>query len=431
MPDWHPDNLFLAFPWAGRTAVIPMRYGQVCTTDNDMRILTLNSGSSTIKFRLFAMADEGERAGGIVGPLTDAGCRMVATVKGEAAEVACPGADHRAGLDAIVALLARHRLVPEAVGHRIVHGGERFTAATRIDEAVTAAIDELSLFAPLHNPAGLLGIAAARAAWPAVPQVAVFDTAFHHAMPARAYRYALPARYYREHGIRRYGFHGTSHAYVAECAANHLGRPLSELNIISLHLGQGASAAAIAGGRSIDTSMGMTPLEGLVMGTRSGDLDPALPEFIARTEGWSPERVDQLLNHESGLLGLCGSGDLREVHRRRAAGDAEARLALELFCYRIRKYVGAYAVALGRLDALIFTAGIGEHDPHTRQAVCDGLGLLGVELDPARNRSADGGVRAIHSPGSRVGVLVVPTNEELAIARQTRTVLEEPGFINR
>jgi acetate kinase len=270
----------------------------------------------------------------------------------------------------------------------------------------------------------------ARTLYPNVPQVAVFDTAFHSTMPERAYRYALPTELTSRLGIRRYGFHGTSHAYVSRVAAEHLGRPLSELNLITLHLGNGASAAAIEGGRSIDTSMGMTPLEGLVMGSRSGDLDPAVVLYLQREGGLSVDEVDSLLNQGSGLKGLAGSNDVRRLAEHADAGDAAADVALEIFCYRVRKYVGAYAVALGRLDGLIFTAGVGQHSARVRAAVCSGLGILGVQLDSARNDGPDADSsdpslpRTISTAESRVPILVVPTNEELEIARQALAVVQ-------
>ena len=261
-----------------------------------------------------------------------------------------------------------------AVGHRVVHGGERFSEPALVDDEVVAAVEELVPLAPLHNPANLEGIAVARKLFPDLPQVAVFDTAFHHTMPEVAYTYAVPRAWRDEHHIRRYGFHGTSHAYVSREAARALGRPVEDVNVIVLHLGNGASATAVRGGASVDTSMGLTPLEGLVMGTRSGDLDPAVHMHLHRSLGWSLEDIDRALNRESGLKGLAGENDFREVMRLRAAGDAAAALAFDVYCYRIRKYVGAYYAVLGTVDAVVFTAGVGEHSPELRAAALSGLG---------------------------------------------------------
>jgi acetate kinase len=315
----------------------------------------------------------------------------------------------------------------DGIGHRVVHGGERFRAPTRIDAGVVAAIRALIPLAPLHNPPNLLGIEVCLELFPRVPQVAVFDTAFHQTMPPHAYRYALPQSLYADHAVRRYGFHGTSHAYVAKRAAQYLGKPIDALNVITLHLGNGASATAIQNGRCVDTSMGMTPLEGLVMGTRCGDVDPALVFCIGRATGMGNTSIEALLNRESGLKGLCGANDMREVLKRRDAGDAQARLAFEVYCYRIRKYIGAYCAVLGRVDALVFTAGIGENAPAVRAQVCAGLEALGIRLDAARNSAVSGETSEIQSRDSAVRLLVIRTNEELEIAEQTRAVLSAAG----
>jgi acetate kinase len=324
--------------------------------------------------------------------------------------------DHRAGIESILASIDLRSPIA-AVGHRVVHGGSRFTGPTLIDDAVEQAIDELSALAPLHNPANLVGIRAARAALPDVPQVAVFDTAFHQSMPPAAYTYAVDSAVAERHGIRRYGFHGTSHKYVSERAAEFLGRPLAELKTIVLHLGNGASACAVDGGRSIDTSMGMTPLQGLVMGTRSGDIDPAAVVALLRA-GMSVDEVDGLLNRRSGLLGLTGSGDMRDVQGAADGGDAAAEAALAVYRHRIRHYVGAYAASLGGLDAIVFTAGVGENNGTLRRQALDGLGFLGVRVDDARNDSPSREARRISPDDAAVAVLVIPTAEELEIARQ-------------
>jgi len=339
------------------------------------------------------------------------------------------------------------------VGHRVVHGGDRFTGPAVIDDEVIEGIRELSILAPLHTAANLAGIAAARSRMPDVVHVAVFDTTFHRTIPDHAREYGLPRDLARAHGIRRYGFHGTSHEYVARRAAALLGRPLETLDLITLHLGGGASVAAIHGGASVDTSMGMTPLEGLVMGTRCGDVDPAVPTLIAEITGRSREDVHRLLNHESGLLGLCGASDMRDVHRLADGGDEDARLALEIFAYRAKKYVGAYYAALGRLDALVFTAGIGENDADVRARICAGLERLGIRVDDGRNSAvceaklgdgSDGGPggdggsaegtagprareRFISPSGAEVAVLVIPTDEELEIARLALACARDAG----
>jgi acetate kinase len=405
------------------------------------RVLVVNTGSSSIKYRLYEMpegpgdAQEGAPAdrepvvlaSGVLERIGEAGSRLT-----HAAEGADPlveeerVADHADGFARIFrAFEAAGGPIGDlaGIGHRVVHGGDRLTAPTLLDDQAIKAIGELAPLAPLHNPSNLLGIRIAMADFPEVPQVAVFDTAFHQTMPPRAWRYALPDELAARLRIRRYGFHGTSHAYVSRKAADHLGRPARELHLITLHLGNGASAAAVAGGRCVDTSMGLTPLEGLVMGTRSGDLDPAVVFFLHREAGLSVDDIDDLLNKRSGMLALAGANDMREVERRAAAGDQAAAEALEVYCYRIRKYIGAYAAALGRLDAVVFTAGIGENSDGVRAGVCQGLEGLGIVLDRDRNRARSSHPRTVSADGSAVAVLVVPTNEELEIAEQTLAVV--------
>ena len=316
-----------------------------------------------------------------------------------------------------------HKDEISAVGHRVVHGGEAFRSPTVIDEAVLEAVRDNIRLAPLHNPPNLTGIEVARGLFPDAPQVAVFDTAFHQTLPRHAFQYAIPFELYEQEGIRRYGFHGTSHAYVAEQGAAFLGRPLEEMCLITAHLGNGASMAAIRNGASIDTTMGMTPLAGLVMGTRCGDVDPAVPFFLADELNMSLRQIDDLLNKQSGLKGICGSNDMREVIERYEAGDDRARTALEIYTYRIRKFIGAYFAAMGDLDAVIFTAGIGENSPEVRARCCGGLHRMGIEIDPERNRRKGRGEREISTDGSRVKILVIPTDEELRIAQETMNVL--------
>ncbi len=393
-----------------------------------MKVLVLNSGSSSIKFQLFRSDDWRVLASGAVARIGEA----LGEFKGQWRDdldrvqgftVHLPIPDHREGLEHIAARLRESGVLGDmselgAVGHRVVHGGEAFQRPTRVDEGVVAAIRGMIPLAPLHNPANLEGIQVALRLFPGVPQVAVFDTAFHQTMAPAAYRYAIPENLYREQRVRRYGFHGTSHAYVSRRAAALLGRDPADCNLITLHLGNGASAAAVRGGRSIDTSMGLTPLEGLVMGTRCGDLDPAIPFYLARNLGMDIAVLDDLLNRRSGLLGLCGANDMREIHRRIGQGDPAAALALDVFCHRLRKYLGAYWVELGRLDALVFTGGIGENDAEVRTRTCAGLEGMGIWLDAAANQVCAQVERPISEAGSPVAVLVIPTKEELEIARQ-------------
>ena len=405
------------------------------------RVLVVNTGSSSIKYQLFDMpegsgepqqgdpVDRGHKvlASGVVERIGEAGARLTHRA-GDADPLVVEDrvADHSEGFERVFgAFEAAGEPIGElaGIGHRVVHGGDRLTAPTLVDEGTIRAIADQVPLAPLHNPSNLLGIRIAMASFPDTPQVAVFDTAFHQTMPPRAWRYALPADLAAELRIRRYGFHGTSHAYVSRKAAEHLGRPAAELNLITLHLGNGASVAAVEGGRCIDTSMGLTPLEGLVMGTRSGDLDPAVVFYLHREAGLSVDDIDDLLNKRSGMLGLAGANDMREVGRRAADGDQAAAEALDVYCYRIRKYVGAYAAALGRLDALVFTAGVGENNDGVRAGVCQGLEGLGVTLNPKRNQARSGRPRTISADDAPVAVLVVPTNEELEIAEQTLAVV--------
>ncbi len=365
------------------------------------RVLVINSGSSSLKYRVFD------------------GVEPVA--QGLVERIGEPGggaADHAAALRRVLGELDLAGLA--AVGHRVVHGGADFAAATVVDDAVEAAIERLIPLAPLHNPANLAGIRAARAVLPEVPQVAVFDTAFHATMPDESATYAIDLGVAERFGIRRYGFHGTSHAYVSRRTAELLGRDGAEVNVVTLHLGNGASACAVRGGRSVATSMGLSPLAGLVMGTRCGDLDPAVLFHLHRVAGMSMDEIDGLLNHRSGLHGLAGVNDLRTVEERRAAGDPVATRAFDIYCRRITEYVGAYLAVLGRLDAITFTAGVGEHSAAVRAQVLAGLEGLGIAVDPARN--------AAHAPvispdGAAVTVCVVPTAEELEIAVQARAVL--------
>ncbi|MGW0772780.1 acetate kinase [Streptomyces sp. NPDC002835] len=392
------------------------------------RVLVLNSGSSSVKYQLLDMRESSRLAVGLVERIGEATSRLVHTPpegKGSGRrERLGPVADHEAALKAVADELALDGLgldSPElaAIGHRVVHGGLRFSAPTVVTDEVLAEIERLIPVAPLHNPANVTGIRTARALRPDLPQVAVFDTAFHTTMPEAAARYAIDVETADAHRIRRYGFHGTSHAYVSRATAALLGRDPSEVNVIVLHLGNGASASAVAGGRCVDTSMGLTPLEGLVMGTRSGDIDPAVTFHLERVAGMSTDEIDALLNKKSGLVGLCGDNDMREIHRRMEQGDERAQLAFDIYVHRLKKYIGAYFAVLGRVDAVAFTAGVGENSAPVREAAITGLQGLGLALDTARNAAAPGGARLISPVGARVAVAVVPTDEELEIARQT------------
>lgn len=370
------------------------------------RVFVVNSGSSSIKYQLIDVAT-GE-----------------SLLAGSVERIGEPGhpADHTVVLQEVLAGLDDPGSIA-AVGHRVVHGGSRFADATVITPEVEQAIDELSSLAPLHNPANLLGIRAARAALRDVPHVAVFDTAFHQTMPAEAYTYALPVELIEKYGVRRYGFHGTSHKFVSERAAAFLDRPLESLRTIVLHLGNGASVTAVDGGRSIDTSMGLTPLQGLVMGTRSGDIDPAVITHLHRAGGLTVDEIDDVLNRRSGLLGLTGTGDMRDVQQKASEGDDASLAALAVWRHRIRHYVGAYAAQLGGLDAVVFTAGVGENNALLRRRALAGLEFLGIHVDNDRNELSSRAERRISPDGAPVEVLVIPTNEELEIARQAVAAL--------
>ena len=367
-------------------------------------VLVLNTGSSSLKYQVIALPD---------------GARLL---RGHVKEIA--DGEFGPALDHVVQEINHDGIAPlSAVGHRVVHGGPRHTTPELVDDDLLASIDDLARLAPLHNPPAAEGIRRAREAFEGIPQVAVFDTAYFAALPDAAATYALDAGLTAEEGIRRYGMHGTSHQYVATEAAAFLSAEIAELRLIVLHLGNGASAAAIRHGRPVDTSMGLTPLEGLVMGSRGGDVDPGVLIHLLRHAGLDAEALDDLLNHRSGMRGLAGSSDLREVLTAAQAGDRRAGLALDVYCHRLRKYVGAYLAVLGRTDALVFTAGVGENMPHVRELALAGLDGLGIELDAERNFASSKSPRLISTDGSRVKVLVVPTDEELAIARQVADVL--------
>lgn len=400
-----------------------------------MKILVLNTGSSSIKFELIDVDQDLRLAEGSVERIGEANATLNFLSKlSNSSEIqpreelaAVP--DHHHGLQHSLKLLIESGIIQDVsdlggIGHRIVHGGDVFSAPVIIDEDVLNNIRGLAKLAPLHNPAAIAGIEVASQLAPEVPQVAVFDTAFHHTLPPVARCYALPPEF-QQLGMQRYGFHGTSHSYVCRRTAEELRYAKDEVNLITLHLGNGASITAIRNGQSVDTSMGFTPLEGLVMGTRSGDIDPAIPLYLIQHAGYTAAQVDELLNRSSGLKGLCGVNDMREILARIERGDTDAKLALSVFCYRIRKYIGAYFAILGRPDALVFTAGIGEYSPEVRQMCCRNLQHMGINIDDELNRKTIGKTAQINSADSPVKILVIPTDEELEIAYATRDCLQQ------
>ncbi len=400
-----------------------------------MKIFVVNSGSSSLKYQLLDMESGAVMATGLVERIGDAmgkvsqknwpGTDREAEVE---REVAFP--DHRAAMHTVVDLVTgadtgviASSAEIDAIGHRVVQGGETLFKSTLIDDDVVEKIRENCHLSPLHNPANLVGIEVARELFAGVPQVAVFDTEFHQTMPSEAFMYPIPYKLYEDLRIRRYGFHGTSHRYVAQQAAAMLGKAEDEVNLVTLHLGNGCSMAAVRGGKCIDTSMGLTPLAGVMMGTRSGDIDPAIIPFLMKEKGLNMGEIDDILNKQSGLKGICGMNDMRDIHAAAAKGDKKAALAVDMFVYRIKKYIGAYYAVTGPLDALVFTAGIGENDEIVRARVCANLEHLGIGIDAARNAGRKKVATAVHADGSKVAILVIPTNEELAIAKATVSVL--------
>jgi len=404
--------------------------------DRQPLVLVVNSGSSSIKYQLLDPVDGVRVASGLVERIGESSSSVAHTYQDVTTTREGAIADHEAGLRAVLDLFAE--VGPDlatvdvaAVGHRVVQGGARFGGAVLVDDWAVKNIDELSPLAPLHNPANLAGITVGLELLPDVPHVAVFDTAFFRDLPAEAATYAIDREVAKRHRVRRYGAHGTSHQYVAQQVAKVVGRPLEELNTIVLHLGNGASASAVRGGVAVETSMGMTPLEGLVMGTRSGDIDPAVVFHLVRNAGMSVDDVDDLLNRRSGLKGLTGQNDLREVHRLAEEGDEDAREALAVYVHRLKKYVGAYTAVLGRVDVIAFTAGVGENDDVIRARALEGLEGLGIVVDAARNAGRKKEATVISADSSRTTVLVVPTNEELAIARQAMELVGREAAADR
>ena len=399
-----------------------------------MKILAINAGSSSVKYRLFDMDRGEEVAGGLLEKIGEPLGRMVHHIIGDEGSTELIREqeikNHRVAMELISAVLTEsgNGVISDkselaGIGHRVVHGGEDFQEPVLIDERVMESIRRNIPLAPVHNPVNLIAIEESKRVFPETPQIAVFDTAFHQSMPPWAFHYGLPYETYEKHRVRRYGFHGTSHAFVARAAAEYLGQPLSALNLITLHLGNGASMTAVEKGRSVDTTMGMTPLEGLMMGTRCGDLDPAIHFYLAEQMGLSMAEIDTLMNKKSGLKGLCGVNDMREIFEMEAAGDGRAKLALDIYTYRIKKYLGAYLAVLGTLDAIVFTGGIGENAAEIRRRSCAGLEGLGLSVDEAANARPTQGIREIQAACGPVKILVIPTNEEKEIARQTSDLL--------
>ncbi|WP_127530708.1 acetate/propionate family kinase [Paenibacillus kobensis] len=399
-----------------------------------MKVLVINAGSSSLKYQLYDMTNESVLASGRVERIGMDSSIVTHEASGKS-EVRSVSEilEHTTAVRRVLEMLVDpHNGVIDviseidAVGHRVVHGGEAFKQSVLVTQDVKLEIRNLFDLAPLHNPAHMMGISAVDTNLPEVPQVVVFDTAFHQTMPRESYLYAIPMVLYRRHKVRRYGFHGTSHAYVSVQAAAYLQQPLESLKMVSCHIGNGASCTAILDGKSFDTSMGMTPLEGLMMGTRSGDLDPAVVPFVMNKEDLSVSEVNSMLNKHSGLQAISGlSSDMREITEAMQEGDKHAQLAFDMYAYRVRKYIGAYAAAMNGIDTLVFTAGVGENSSILRKAVCEGLTFLGIELDEERNNERRKDVRIISTDASRVKVLVVPTNEELLIARDTFEIVQQ------
>ncbi|MBB6061811.1 acetate kinase [Thermosipho japonicus] len=399
-----------------------------------MIVLVVNSGSSSIKYQLLDMDNEKVLCKGLAERIGIPGSRIVHKKDGEKFVIEHPMTNHDEALQLVLQTLKDEKMGAikdfkeiDAVGHRVVHGGEKFSGSVLIDDEVINAIEEFSYLAPLHNPPNLMGIKAIMKLLPGVPNVAVFDTAFHAKMPKKAYLYAIPYEYYEKYKIRRYGFHGTSHRYVSRRTAEILGLDYNKSKIITVHLGNGASIAAVMNGKSVDTSMGFTPLEGLVMGTRSGDLDPSIVTFLMEKEGLSAEEVYTILNKKSGVLGLTSnfSSDMRDIEDKALENDPLCRLVLDIYEYRIAKYIGAYVAAMNGVDAISFTAGVGENSPITREEICENyLSYLGIKIDKEKN-NVKGEERVISTPDSKVKVLIVPTNEELMIARDTKEIIEK------
>ena len=398
-----------------------------------MKVLVINCGSSSLKYQLIDMEGEKVLCKGLCERIGIEGSVITHKVGGKKWEEFIPFPTHTEAFAAVVKMMTSgegkvidHMSDVSAIGHRVVHGGEKIKESCLVTEDLIKTIEELAPLAPLHNPAGVLGLRAAQEVFGKdVPNVAVFDTAFHSTMPAKAYMYALPYECYEKYGIRRYGFHGTSHRYVSKTAAQYLGKDPSELKIVTCHLGNGSSIAAVDGGKVLDTSMGMTPLAGLIMGTRCGDLDPSIPGFLMNTAGMTADEVDSLMNKKSGFLGISGvTSDCRDLHKAAQEGNERAQLALDMFVYQIKKFIGGYAAAMGGVDAIAFTGGIGENDDILRERICTGMEYLGLEICKERNKEASRHDAKFSTDSSKVEAWVLPTNEEIMIARDTKELVE-------
>ena len=395
-----------------------------------MKILVINCGSSSLKYQLIDMNGEKVLCKGLCDRIGMEGSCIIHKVDGAKTEVLTPFPTHTEAFEKVVEMMTSGagKVIDDvseigAIGHRGVHGGEKFRESALVTEELIAAYEELSSLAPLHNPAGVLGMRAAQKVFGDLPNVMVFDTAFHSTMPPKAFMYGVPYEYYEKYGVRRYGFHGTSHRYISLAAAKYLGKDPSELKIVTCHLGNGSSIAAVDGGQVVDTSMGMTPLAGLLMGTRAGDMDPSIPGYLMQRTGKSASEIDTILNKKSGLAGVSGvSSDKRDVEDAANAGNERAILANEMLNYEIKKYIGSYAAAMGGVDCVVFTGGIGENDPYLRTGVCENMEFLGIAIDPERNKLRGMDINDITAEGAKVKVLVIATDEEMMIARDTLAI---------
>lgn len=398
-----------------------------------MKILVINCGSSSLKYQLINMEDESVQAKGLVERIGMDGSILTQKVNGEKYIVEQPMKDHKDAIKIVLDALidSKHGVIKDmseisAVGHRVVHAGEKYSSSVLISDEVMKVLEDCIKLAPLHNPPNIIGIEACKSLMPATPMVAVFDTAFHQTIPDYAYIYPLPYDLYTKYGVRKYGFHGTSHRYVSEMAAEMLGKDLKDLKIITCHLGNGASLCAIKNGKSIETSMGFTPLEGIAMGTRSGSVDPAIITFMMKELNLSIDDVNDILNKKSGVYGISGvSSDFRDIEKAAEEGNHRAQLALDVFHYKVKKFIGSYAAVMGGVDCVVFTAGLGENSFGSRGKICEGLEFLGIKLDPNRNKKTRGEAQVISTPDSKVKVLAIPTNEELMIARDTKEIITQ------
>lgn len=391
-------------------------------------ILVINVGSSSVKFGIFDRENLTLCARGVIEKIGQADSQVKLTIGDSTVEEAIDAKDHKSAIQAILNKTQSRDWGSdigqiEAVGHRIVHGGERYREATHLNQQVLASLQEISPLAPLHNPVNLSGVKVCQELMPDIPQFAVFDTAFHHTLPEYAYRYALPEIAYSKHKVRRYGFHGISHHYVLNMAADYIQKPVSETHVISLHLGAGASITAVKHGQSIDTTMGFTPLSGIMMATRCGDIDPSIPFYLSEQLKKDKQAIDELLNKDSGIKGISGMTDMQDLLAEKAEGNASAQLAFDMFCYQIKKVIGSYIAIIGNVDALIFTGGIGENSAEVRLGICDGLQHLNIAIDKERNETSLNGIRAIQQANNAPKLLVIATNEEWQIAQQVRDLL--------